>query len=493
MRVRAYTLGKGIEMFGRRVQAAVLAGTLVLAACGGSSGDSGSTGTDAPPDSSSDSVADDPVETGGETTDTLAPIGTEPPVDSVADTEPDPEVELTASARGITPTEIHVGITTLDFDELKELNLSTEGWGDQEAVYQAFIDDLNERGGIAGRTVVPHYSPYSVLGATAAEAVCTELTKDIETFAVLGGFVGPAEEANRCIVELNDTFLIGGRQTTERLADAQAPWVDAPTLRERRLEGMLTVLDADGRLDGVSLAVIGSVEQQDVYDAASAVLEAAGVNVVLEALNDAPQGDVVASDARWDVLAENISVSGADTVLIIGSGQAALRGTVRNGLDIERWVLETTDLENLGADTLPEDAAGAITMSGLTDEQIYASPSTDGCKEIMDAAGIDGYDSRPPIEHVTGDEQWYRAVSVACRNVKLLELLVGAAGPNPTQETVQAAIDGYGELSLPGVPFASLGPDKPDLNDSFQLSEFDPTSGENGGLVPITDLIDGTP
>lgn len=481
-------------MFTRTSRAALLVGTLVIAACGGSDGESESTGTDAPSETTADSEpADTTVETepAGNTGDT-ATGDTEP-----ADTEPadtvDPAVELTASAPGITETDINIGVTMIDFDELTELNLSAEGWGDQVATYQVFIDELNERGGVAGRTVVPHYETYSVLAATAAEAACTKVTRDIETFVVLGGFVGPAEEANQCIVEINDTALIGGRQTTDRLASAEAPWVDAPPLRERRLEALLTLLDETGRLEGVKLAVIGSVEQQDVFDAAGPVIAEFGVDVVLEAVNDAPQGDPVASDARWDVLAQNIDVAGADTVLIIGSGQAALRGTVRNGLDVERWVLESTDLENLGNDTSPDDAAGAITMSGLTDEQIWASDTTDECKEIMEAAGIDGYDARPPEEHVDGEERWYRGVAVACRNVKLLELLVNAAGPNPDQDSLQAAIDGFGDLTVAGVPFGSLGPDKPDISDSFQLTEFDASSGENGGLVPITDLIDGTP
>ena len=465
---------------------------MVLAACGGSSGDSESTSTDAP------------VETSDATSGTDAPDATDAPDDSGTDipveTDPpatnapiDTGVELTASFRGITETEIHVGVTMIDFDELVELNLAPEGWGDQEAQYQAFIDEVNGRGGIAGRQIVPHYEFYSVLAATAAEEKCTAVTRDIETFAVLGGFVGPAEEANRCIVEINDTILIGGRQTADRLESANVPWIDAPALRERRLEAMLNLLDQTGRLDGVQLAVIGSVEQQDVADSAMAIIEQFDIDVVLEATNDAPQGDTVASDARWDVLAQNIEVSGANTVLIIGSGQAALRGTVRNGLDLDRWVLESTDLENLGNDTSPDDAAGAITMAGLTDELIWASETTDECKEIIEAANIPGYDGRSPEEHVDGEERWYRGVAVSCRNVKLLETLVNAAGPNPTQDSFLEAVHNAGSFSVAGHPFASLGEGKYDLGDTFLLSEFDPTSGENGGLVPITEPIDGTP
>lgn len=479
----------------RRTRAALLAGAMLLAACGGSSGDSEPSTTDAPDSTEASSGTDAPESTDApDVTDdggTDTPVETDPPATNAPPV--DPEVELEASFRGVTETEIHVGITMIDFDELVELNLAPEGWGDQEAQYQAFIDDVNERGGIAGRTIVPHYESYSVLAATAAEEKCTAVTKDIETFVVLGGFVGPAEEANRCITELNNTILIGGRQTADRLESSNVPWIDAPALRERRLDAMLSLLDQTGRLDGVQLAVIGSLEQQDVAQSATAVIESFGIDVVLEATNDAPQGDPVASDARWDVLAQNIEASGANTVLIIGSGQAALRGTVRNGLDVERWVLESTDLENLGNDTVPEDAAGALTMAGLTDELIWASETTDVCKEIIEAANIPGYDPRPPEEHVDGDERWYRGVAVSCRNVSLLETLVNAAGPNPTQDSFLEAVHNAGSFSVAGSPFSSLGEGKYDLGDTFLLSEFDPASGENGGLVPITEPIDGTP
>ncbi|MDH4172071.1 MAG: hypothetical protein OEW42_21005, partial [Acidimicrobiia bacterium] len=105
-------------------------------------------------------------------------------------------VELTASSRGVTADTIRVGISMLDFAYLVENNFSPQGWGDQQGVWQAYIDDLNARGGINGRMVEPVFTFYNPIGNTEADQACLEMTEDNEVFAVLGGFVGPAEGSN---------------------------------------------------------------------------------------------------------------------------------------------------------------------------------------------------------------------------------------------------------------------------------------------------------
>ena len=42
--------------------------------------------------------------------------------------------------------------------------------------------------------------------------------------------------------------------------------------------------------------------------------------------NNVPQGEIQAENDNWQILAERIAADGADTVLVIGSGQAAMRG-----------------------------------------------------------------------------------------------------------------------------------------------------------------------
>ena len=467
----------------RQIAALVVVLALISAACGGSGSES---------DTSTDQT------TTVATATTVAPTTTVGTTDDSSETtsatteSTEPLEPLTASARGVTETEIHIGVSMLDFDALKQFNLVEEGWGDQIQVYDAFIDEINARGGIHGRMIVPHYEHYSPLGSTEAEAACIALTQDVETFAVLGGFLGPAEVVNTCIVDINETVLIGGVQTAERLSVARAPWVSGPAQASRSLRAFLTVLQQSGRMEDRSVAVIGAIEREEVYDGAGDLLAEFGVDPVLKAFNDAPAGDVPATDARWEVLAENIRAVGADTILLIGSTQGGLRGIKAGGLDVEVWAAESTGLENLGQETTADDAEGAITSLALTDQQQWDHESTVECREIARSA-ISELPAKGPEAHADGEERWYKGVHLYCRNVRIFEMLMTAAGRNPDQESFYAAIDGLGEVSLPGMPFASVGSGKPDFNDTFQLAQFDSSQGEAGALVSITDLFDVTP
>lgn len=452
---------------------------LIASACGG-----GEVSTDEEPETTTATEAPE--------ADEPEPDVEEPDDSGTTEAPADDAPALTASFRGVTEDTITIGVTMLDFVDLVEKNLSPQGWGDQQLVMQTYIDDINAKGGINGRMIEPIFEFYTPLGTTVAAEVCTRLTKDNEIFAIVGGFLGPAETENVCIVDTNSTILINGVQSEERLAQAKAPWVQPGSLRNRRLEVFVDLLKADGRLDDAKVAVIGSVELEDVYEQAEGLLQAAGVEPVLVAINDVPQGDIVAENARWQVLAENIRASGADKVLIIGSGQAGARGIFENGLEVEHWQLERNALDNPGENTTAEMIDGAITPTGLTDDEIYDEAGTQECREIFFAANPDIVPDKLPSEYVEGEEQWFNPIMSYCRWIQLFTQIATAAGPDLTPESFLAAMDGMGDITLPGLPFASLGPGKYDADDSFRLSIFDMTFGEEGGLVPSTDILDGT-
>ena len=115
-----------------------------------------------------------------------------------------------------------------------------------------------------------------------------------------------------------------------------------------------------------------------------------------------------------------------------------------------------------------------------------------GCIDLF-AEAFPDVELKDPVDHVEGDEQWFKSIHLYCRNMSIFEQVATAAGRNPTQETWQAAMDSLGDFTLPGVPFASLGPGKPDAGDAFQLTQFDASAGETGALVSISDVLDGTP
>ena len=91
---------------------------------------------------------------------------------------------LTASFRGVTATTIKLGIVTIDYSCIAQfVNFN---FGNQPAIAQIFINDLNAHGGILGRTIVPVFKSYCPIGNTTALAACTSFTEDAKVFAVLG-------------------------------------------------------------------------------------------------------------------------------------------------------------------------------------------------------------------------------------------------------------------------------------------------------------------
>jgi ABC-type branched-subunit amino acid transport system substrate-binding protein len=97
-----------------------------------------------------------------------------------------------ATARGLTATQINIGVvTTQDAATLgKSLGAENLVGGDHVAEIDALLKHLNAHGGIAGRRVVAVYQDVRTSDATsdpssAAQAACDGLTQDKQVFAVI--------------------------------------------------------------------------------------------------------------------------------------------------------------------------------------------------------------------------------------------------------------------------------------------------------------------
>jgi hypothetical protein len=56
---------------------------------------------------------------------------------------------------GVTNDTIKIGVGLVDYDAIKDVPEVTEVRLHQQEIYQAFIDNINEHGGVAGRKLVP--------------------------------------------------------------------------------------------------------------------------------------------------------------------------------------------------------------------------------------------------------------------------------------------------------------------------------------------------
>ncbi|MGB0502244.1 MAG: hypothetical protein ACPGNP_13760, partial [Acidimicrobiales bacterium] len=184
--------------------------------------------------------------------------------DDSTDDAADEPVKLTASWRGVTEDTIYVGASMLDFALLQELGFTPAGWGDQAGIWDALIDDLNDRGGINGRMVDIISEFYSPIDAADAERVCAILHQDNETFANLGGFVGPAGGADPCVTGTNNTVMVGGEiSSAEELAQANVAWFHSGPTSEFQTINLLNLLVQTGKADGAKVFTMGGAAAAD--------------------------------------------------------------------------------------------------------------------------------------------------------------------------------------------------------------------------------------
>ncbi len=487
----------------RWLVAMLMALAMVAAACGGNDDtDSGDAPAPAPateaaaePEPEAPEEAPEEEEPGPEPeAPEEAPEEEEPEFQPAPTEEPEPEIELTATWRGVTADTITIGVTYLDIDQLVELGFSPATWGDQELVIRALADDINERGGINGRRVEVLVDKYNPIGATEAEAACLRLTEDNEVFAILFGFLGPAEVANTCIVGTQETILVGGTITPERLAEARAPWVNERVTRDVSTGALFTLLEAEGMLEGRSIAIVADLPAAPQLEEVGDLLREHGVEPVLEVATSSQVADLIAQNQEWAALSERIRAAGADTLLLVGNVSAGIENAALNGLEVDIWATDASGLgSNIGGNVQPESARGVITVGAMTGSQIYETdPRFQECLEAVISRHPD-VEIKHPDTLEEDEPLWFISLSGHCRFFQIFELLATAAGPILTHETFAEAIANIGEFSIAGQPYASLGADKLSSNDSFQLLEQDPDRGARGELVPIGPMRDATP
>ncbi len=452
------------------------------------------------------------VSTEDEDADTTAGAGTatdDSTADDTADAEDDSTADdtaaeddstdapaaLSASWRGVTEDTIYVGASMLDFALLQELGFSPSGWGDQAGIWDALIDDLNDRGGINGRMVDIISEFYSPLDAADAERVCAILHQDNETFVNLGGFVGPAGSADPCVPGTNNTIMVGGEiGSAEELAQANVAWFHTGPTVEFQTINLFNLLVQTGKADGAKVFTMGGAAAADEESFVIEQLEARNIEVVGSALIEALDGDTIAQDNEMAVAFERFNASGANTLMVFGTPSAYIRGAGAAGLtgEIAIWSNDSGGLGNLGATIVDKSIAdGTLVSTGPTDEEIWNDQAfQDQCVAPVQER-LPESDFRNPLEYGPEEDNWFNALRRYCHALAIFETIATAAGPDLTPETFEAAAYGPAgdDFQIPGIGPASLSPDKRGAQDGVRLSVYDSTSGD-GGIVAFTELLD---
>ncbi|MFZ9931031.1 MAG: ABC transporter substrate-binding protein [Ilumatobacteraceae bacterium] len=440
-----------------RFAVALLAGaSLVIAACGG---DDGGSTTEAP--------------------------STEAPSTEAPSTEA-PAEEPTASDVGITESTISIGVAVADLEAVRAMlpgvvpeTLTTDHLFDR---WKVFMDDINEAGGINGRTIELVRLVWNPLDQTSFDALCAEATIDNELFAVLNG-TGLSSIARECIFAAGVPILYGDVLTESEFDTGLAISLVPPTEVMAAAGAKQWIENTDAAAGStVGLLANNTPGGTAAGDAAQATLEDAGFVVERANLNSV-SGDNAAINEEGALAVGNFEAAGAVHVLVATpftentgfwtkAAEAQLPFTLLDvsssgcspfGLSADRAATavgsscttafdHSTDGTVIRADSEFEAACRANFDENFT--EYYGGPSSPGVpagRVITDVAG-----------KVLNSDY----TNLECSLSNIIKLGLEAAGVNPTRASFIEAIQNLGDVPLaligggtgtfaPGKPFAA--------------------------------------
>jgi len=351
-------------------------------------------------------------------------------------------------APGVTADTIKVGVTYVDLASIKDV--TGVDHGDYNTAYTAEFDAINAAGGINGRKLEPVIVPVNPVGTDAADAACTKLTQDDPVFVTIGFFLN---DGVLCYVDTNDTPVIGGSMSAERLAKAKAPWYTIEVGSDFTADVVRTLAEG-GDLAGKVAVVSNPEDQAEVNDVLQPILADNGIEPVATAVIDAPVTDAAAQISAAQTIAERFKSAGADQVLVVGNAASAFgRGLARTDYR-PQLVFTSVDAATTYANDQANDLSildRSITGSLFGPKSARLALDNPASKECWDTQRNAGLTIVPPPVP-KGEPEQFQSSATACLTVSLLKAILEKAGTDLNYGTFRAAGDSLGEVNLPTYP-----------------------------------------
>lgn len=345
-----------------------------------------------------------------------------------------------AAAPGVSKDEIKLGVTYVDLEAVRDVVDISHG--DYEGSWNAVIDELNEKGGINGRKVVPVFAPINPLGTAPAQEACVKLTEDDKVFAAVGFFYF---DSPACYVTQHDTPILGGTMSPDLLKQAKAPWMtleSGPEVTSRVIDALAKGGALKGKLGVVALAT----EEKNLLDAQVLPgLKRNGIKSTV-AIIDAPLTDTVAGTQQATTIAERFKADGIKTVLLVGGTPSGFSNGLKN--TDYRPKLVGSSFSPFQAAAINKGTDPALWKGAVTTDIGYDfdDPSIQKCFTTVEKVTGDTIVERPE----PGDPDYQASASNACRYLSLFEQLATAAGKDLTVAGFGKAAEKLGSVTIPG-------------------------------------------
>lgn len=410
----------------------------------------------------------------------------------------------TAPGAGVTASEIKVGIALVDFECIKQFVDSIRL--NQNVNYQAYIDDVNARGGINGRKIVPVYHSFCPIGSAQAISLCTKFSEDDKVFAVLGNFVDFSGDAQTCLAKQHKTVLMTF-QLSQAIMDKSPPGlIVEPGENPERVDRVLVeLMKKQHTLAGKTVAVLGeSTSQNIVKSSVEPGLKSLGVKTGTTAILSISGSDTTAAQGQLDSFIERWKTEGVNAVYISGTQVASQQFVekLRGELPGVTLISDITDVLTFGQEEQhigkkPNPYEGIISADGPTAHEYDQSANWKYCYTIWNKqTGKIAPNAEAVVPGPGGKTlDTYGSINDACQLVTMFADIAKKVGPHLNTDNWVHTVDTFGPIrNLGGGQYASLRTGKYDVNDTFRLEEYDstlPPAGK-GNWSPVTPLQDIT-
>ena len=366
-------------------------------------------------------------------------------------------------------------------------------------MYGAFIADLNAKGGINGRKIVPVYDTYCPLGSAGPLAVCTKFTDDDKVFAVIGTFVDFSGDAQTCVANQHKTVLMTFN-LTQQIIDGSPPglMIYPGATNERTVKVLLQLLKKEKKLKGKKVAVLGgSAEANTVNKTIVPGLKKLKVPMGSTAiLSINGTADTTSAQAQLDSFIEKWKGQHVNTVFLSGDEVSSKQFVTKLRQEMPKVTLitDTTDVRDFAqqevhAGIKPNPYEGIIVAGGPTPAEYDKSANFKYCAQIYKKYTKKAAPKSTTVIKAPGGKtvDTYGTINDACQIMTMFHDIATKAGKNLTNASWVKAVDNYGEIVNRGSgPYSSLHTGKYDVEDNFRLEAFDSSIKPNGNWKALT-------
>ena len=401
---------------------------------------------------------------------------------------------------GVTPTTIKLGVSLVDFTCIQQF--VTQIRTNQQQIYQDFINNVNQHGGIDGKQIVPVYHMFCPIGSTGALTECTQFTEDDHVFAVIGTFVDFSGDAQTCLAKDHNTPLMTFQLSQAIMNQSPPGMIIEPGFVPERVDGVvMSLLNKQGTLNGKKVAILGEQDTQNTITSALVpALQKYNVQTGSTAILNITGTDTSAAQEQLDSFIEKWKTEHVNAVFVSGTQVLANQfiDKVVAGIpgvtlvtDTDATVTMTYGKQETKAGKKPNSYEGMLTAAGPTAKEYDQSDNWKYCANIyQQQTGMVAPNAEAVIPAPNGKTlDTYGTINDSCELVTMFHDIAARVGPELNVANWLNTVNNYGTITdRGGGPYASLHTGHYDVQDSFRLEEFDSSIPPEGDWNPVTPL-----